>query len=177
MTGTNCDLFTHKSSRSYLNHLVLACTYSIYITMHTKFPLPCPRFFLYPLRIGNTYLRATVIHGSFILSDFHHTFLVHLLSLLCFMHILSHLFVHLFGLLSPSGLNSHAIFLHSDVCLYDKQITRIECGTKCDVMTNILFESKVLLQLKKHCHKLGVTIFHTVVWLSTCREMYAYCNV
>jgi hypothetical protein len=29
MTGTNCDLFTHKSSRSYLNHLVfclLFCT-------------------------------------------------------------------------------------------------------------------------------------------------------
>ena len=24
MTGTNCDLFTHKSSRSYLNHLVQA---------------------------------------------------------------------------------------------------------------------------------------------------------
>jgi hypothetical protein len=23
MTGTNCDLFRHKSSRSYLNHLVL----------------------------------------------------------------------------------------------------------------------------------------------------------
>jgi hypothetical protein len=22
VTGTNCDLFTHKSSRSYLNHLV-----------------------------------------------------------------------------------------------------------------------------------------------------------
>jgi hypothetical protein len=22
MTGTNCDLFTHKWSRSYLNHLV-----------------------------------------------------------------------------------------------------------------------------------------------------------
>jgi hypothetical protein len=22
MTGTNCDLFTHKSSRSYFNHLV-----------------------------------------------------------------------------------------------------------------------------------------------------------
>jgi hypothetical protein len=22
MTGTNCDLFTHKSSRSYLNHPV-----------------------------------------------------------------------------------------------------------------------------------------------------------
>jgi hypothetical protein len=24
MTGTNCDLFTHKSSRSYLNHLVFS---------------------------------------------------------------------------------------------------------------------------------------------------------
>jgi hypothetical protein len=23
MTGTNCDLFTHKYSRSYLNHLVV----------------------------------------------------------------------------------------------------------------------------------------------------------
>ena len=23
MTGTNCDLFTHNQSRSYLNHLVL----------------------------------------------------------------------------------------------------------------------------------------------------------
>ena len=23
MTGTNCDLFTHKESRSYLNHLVI----------------------------------------------------------------------------------------------------------------------------------------------------------
>jgi hypothetical protein len=26
MTGTNCDLFTHKSSRSYLNHLVIVIT-------------------------------------------------------------------------------------------------------------------------------------------------------
>jgi hypothetical protein len=27
MTGTNCELFTHKSSRSYLNHLVFnACS-------------------------------------------------------------------------------------------------------------------------------------------------------
>jgi hypothetical protein len=25
ITGTNCDLFTHKSSRSYLNHLVIWC--------------------------------------------------------------------------------------------------------------------------------------------------------
>ena len=27
MTATNCDLFTHKSSRSYLNHLVYSFTY------------------------------------------------------------------------------------------------------------------------------------------------------
>jgi hypothetical protein len=26
MTGTNCDLFTHNQSRSYLNHLVLRST-------------------------------------------------------------------------------------------------------------------------------------------------------
>jgi hypothetical protein len=26
MTGTNCDLFTHNQSRSYLNHLVLRVT-------------------------------------------------------------------------------------------------------------------------------------------------------
>ena len=28
MTGTNCDLFTHKSSRSYLNHLVYVVVYT-----------------------------------------------------------------------------------------------------------------------------------------------------
>jgi hypothetical protein len=28
MTGTNCDLFTHQSSRSYLNHLVFSSVYS-----------------------------------------------------------------------------------------------------------------------------------------------------
>ena len=27
MTGTNCDLFTHNQSRSYLNHLVWACSF------------------------------------------------------------------------------------------------------------------------------------------------------
>jgi hypothetical protein len=34
MTGTNCDLFTHNQSRSYLNHLVFLCIISIVIT-HT----------------------------------------------------------------------------------------------------------------------------------------------
>jgi hypothetical protein len=27
VTGTNCDLFTHNQSRSYLNHLVFMCIY------------------------------------------------------------------------------------------------------------------------------------------------------
>jgi hypothetical protein len=33
MTGTNCDLFTHKSSRSYLNHLVHMYTH---VQIHTS---------------------------------------------------------------------------------------------------------------------------------------------
>jgi hypothetical protein len=32
MTGTNCDLFTHKSSRSYMNHLVLS---KLFVNVHT----------------------------------------------------------------------------------------------------------------------------------------------
>ena len=67
MTGTNCDLFTHKSSRSYLNHLVLClkilfekkkgisalnisyenkdrqCTYNLHWGAFTKPPLPWKR--------------------------------------------------------------------------------------------------------------------------------------
>jgi hypothetical protein len=30
MTGTNCDLFTHKQSRSYLNHLVLTAIFTLF---------------------------------------------------------------------------------------------------------------------------------------------------
>jgi hypothetical protein len=26
MTGTNCDLYTHNQSRSYLNHLICSCS-------------------------------------------------------------------------------------------------------------------------------------------------------
>ena len=34
MTGTNCDLFTHKSSRSYLNHLVYKnCKRNVFISV------------------------------------------------------------------------------------------------------------------------------------------------
>ena len=31
LTGTNCDLFTHKSSRSYLNHIVLIYDFLYYV--------------------------------------------------------------------------------------------------------------------------------------------------
>ena len=34
MTGTNCDLFTHKSSWSYLNHLVYVCACRFCIILH-----------------------------------------------------------------------------------------------------------------------------------------------
>jgi hypothetical protein len=33
MTGTNCDLFTHKSSRSYLDHLV---SYTFHVQVNCK---------------------------------------------------------------------------------------------------------------------------------------------
>jgi hypothetical protein len=35
MTGTNCDLFTHKQSRSYLNHLVLALKICRIVTIYS----------------------------------------------------------------------------------------------------------------------------------------------
>ena len=38
MTGTNCDVFTHKSSRSYLNHLVLCSS--------TQSDFPCLYHFI-----------------------------------------------------------------------------------------------------------------------------------
>jgi hypothetical protein len=31
MTATNCDLFTHNQSQSYLNHLVLSATSGLYL--------------------------------------------------------------------------------------------------------------------------------------------------
>ena len=37
MTGTNCDLFTHNQSRSYLNHLVFhAAAARMYIYKDVK---------------------------------------------------------------------------------------------------------------------------------------------
>jgi hypothetical protein len=44
MTGTNCDLFTHKSSRSYLNHLVLHSHYHYYFLVFV-FCIPLELFF------------------------------------------------------------------------------------------------------------------------------------
>jgi hypothetical protein len=39
MTGTNCDLFTHNQSRSYLNHLVYGCVYFDRICVRQKVKL------------------------------------------------------------------------------------------------------------------------------------------
>jgi hypothetical protein len=36
MTGTNCDLFTHKYSRSYLNHLVFSCLLQVGFKTNVK---------------------------------------------------------------------------------------------------------------------------------------------
>jgi hypothetical protein len=36
MTGTNCDLFTHRSSRSYLNHLVFTYFLRNFITIRNE---------------------------------------------------------------------------------------------------------------------------------------------
>jgi hypothetical protein len=37
VTGTNCDLFTHKSSRSYLNHLVPTNTHNNLVILYYIF--------------------------------------------------------------------------------------------------------------------------------------------
>ena len=43
MTGTNCDLFTYKSSQSYLNHLLCMYMYvCIYIHIHTPWSRDFP---------------------------------------------------------------------------------------------------------------------------------------
>jgi hypothetical protein len=39
MTGTNCDLFTHKQSRSCLNHLVLILHLFLSLSVPSSFPL------------------------------------------------------------------------------------------------------------------------------------------
>jgi hypothetical protein len=41
MTGANCDLFTHKSSRSYLNHLVYECVLLCLSVLAVDFVLVC----------------------------------------------------------------------------------------------------------------------------------------
>jgi hypothetical protein len=40
MTGTNCDLFTHNQSRSYLNHLVYIYIFFFWFVMLLYFVLP-----------------------------------------------------------------------------------------------------------------------------------------
>ena len=57
------------------------------------------------------------------------------------------------------------------LCLYNKHVTRIECVTKCDMVTNILFQSNVLCQLKLLRYS-GLNFFQTEFCLSKIREIY-----
>jgi hypothetical protein len=56
MTGTNCDLFTHKSSRSYLNHLVYIYTYIYVYTYICIYSYMC----VYIYKVVQIWLRQTV---------------------------------------------------------------------------------------------------------------------
>jgi hypothetical protein len=55
MTGTNCDLFTHKSSRSYLNHLVTFTGATL------KLSALCILLILYHLLTNNMHISMTCI--------------------------------------------------------------------------------------------------------------------
>jgi hypothetical protein len=58
MTGTNCDLFTHNQSRSYLNHLVLEQLIlrgSFFVSVLTDDGLFRPKYFVKNYRTRNKY--------------------------------------------------------------------------------------------------------------------------
>jgi hypothetical protein len=57
MTGTNCDLFTHKSSRSYLNHFVYSDPVRISLLPYA----PLPPGIIYP--ITRTFAQFLLIRG------------------------------------------------------------------------------------------------------------------
>jgi hypothetical protein len=61
MTRTNCDLFTHKSTRSYLNHLVLTFDNHFYI------------YFLLKIWVLRTPLYFCFIRITFVLTERMHT--------------------------------------------------------------------------------------------------------
>jgi len=152
---------------------ILVCTYSFHIIMHTKFHIPCPRFFLYPLRIGNKISEQLWFTVLLFLSVFHDTFLARLL------------FFSLFHAYFVPSFRSFTLFVVSQwtefplqysyivrLCMYNKHVTRMECVTKCDMVTNILFQSNVLCQLKLFRYS-GLTLFQTELYLSISQEMYA----
>jgi hypothetical protein len=56
-------------------------------------------------------------------------------------------------------------------CLYNKHVTGIECVTKCDMVTNILFQSNVLCQLKL-LHYSGLTLFENLFYQQVCKCMH-----
>jgi hypothetical protein len=145
---------------------ILACTYFFRIIMHTKFPITLPRFFLYPLRIGNKISEQLWFTALLCLSDFHHIFLARLL----FSSLFHACFFPSFRLLIWFVVSQWTVFpLQYSCIVYNKHVTRIECVTKCDMVTNILFQSNVLCQMKLLRYS-GLTLFQTKLYLSS-REM------
>jgi hypothetical protein len=57
MTGTNCDLFTHKQSRSYLNHLVHITHSQTFKEIHT-----CLKINFYLLFLSRARFYKHVVH-------------------------------------------------------------------------------------------------------------------
>jgi hypothetical protein len=59
MTGTNCDLFTHKSSRSYLNHHVYILSYIYFMYIDTLKPAQSKKIYF------NSFFKGSVYSGFF----------------------------------------------------------------------------------------------------------------
>jgi hypothetical protein len=72
MTGTNCDLFTHNQSRSYLNHLVLHAFGMLYI------PHPLLHQINKSLLLRRT--QNSLLHQIHIMWTITHPFIIYIMS-------------------------------------------------------------------------------------------------
>jgi hypothetical protein len=68
MTGTNCDLFTNKQSRSYLNHLVHTYIH-VYTYIHTYIHM-CVTFSQFCIRLKFIINISMEEHKSTLVSSF-----------------------------------------------------------------------------------------------------------
>jgi hypothetical protein len=62
MTGTNCDLFTHNQSRSYLNHLVYTVPLKVGVSRTASFNarLESMEFKITAVREAQAYMRFNI---------------------------------------------------------------------------------------------------------------------